>query len=477
MAFSRPFRPCWLRFLRGFCASYGVRLALILLLLLPLAAPAAAVAVTGAVRVAAVADGVIVRLALSESLTSPPSSFALAHPWRLAIDLDGASSLQRQFEGAGSARAVRMSQFDSDTVRLVIDLTAPMQLVSAEQGGDHVLELRLKPIDEASFRRQVAGGRQAIIAFVQKAPKAVPATPPAAVAGPPGAPAPGAAVRLDAVEQALAEVTGGTVASAPAGSVEPVPPPAVAAAPPPPPPAPVVTARSPRKSRYVVVLDAGHGGTDPGAPSVHGGAEKTITLAIVKAAAAAVERDARRKGLNVDVRLTRDADYFVRLGTRVRRARDWRADLFISVHADSAANRDARGASVYTLSETASDSMAARLAAKENRADLIAGVDLSGENREVANILVDIGMRDSMNASADFAEVLQHGLQPKGVLFRSQFHRYANFQVLRNLGVPAVLLETGYLSNSEDARYLASARGQRAIADGIADAVVRYLSR
>lgn len=427
-------------------------LLLMLLLWLSMALPASAAAVAGTLRVQQMGEVVVVRLALSEALQTAPSSFALAHPWRLAVDLGGASSLQRQAEGPGAVRGVRVSQFDADTVRLVVDLSEPMTLLSAVQGADHVLELRLEPTSEATFRRQVASGRKPVATFVQNAP-----------------PAPVQAMRaahMDAVERALA------------ASSEPAPPPSAAppaVVAPSAPPAPVVTARAPRKDRYVVVLDAGHGGTDPGAPSVNGKTEKTVTLTLVQQAKASIERAARRKGLPLEVRLTRDGDYFVRLATRVRRARDWKADLFISVHADSAANTEARGASVYTLSEKASDSMAARLAAKENRADLIAGVDLTGENPEVTNILVDIGMRDSMNASTDFATVLQRGLQPHGVLFRSQFHRHANFQVLRNLGVPAVLLETGYLSNSADAAYLFSAKGQQAIANGIADAVINYL--
>lgn len=431
-------------------------------------APAMALAVTGVVRVSQLSSGVSVRLALSAPLAGAPSSFALAYPWRIAVDLPGASSLKRSAAGVGGLRQARVAQFDADTARIVLDLGQPMQIVAARQEADHTLELRLAPVAEAAFRQQVAAGRRPLAGFASAAAAAPPAT-----AGPP---------RLDAVEQALADIAAGRTAPAP-----PPPAPPSAPSPPSPPaapapaaaPAPVVRApvARPRSggSRYVVVLDAGHGGTDPGAPSVRGDVEKVATLAIVHAAKAAIERAARARGLGVVVHLTRADDQFVRLASRVRKARDWNADLFISVHADSAANSDARGASVYTLSETASDRMAARLAAKENRADLIAGVDLTGENREVAGILVDIGMRDSMNASSDFAEVLQASLQPKGVRFRSQFHHFANFQVLRNLGVPAVLLESGYLSNADDAAYLFSKSGQRAIADGIADAVVRYL--
>jgi N-acetylmuramoyl-L-alanine amidase len=123
----------------------------------------------------------------------------------------------------------------------------------------------------------------------------------------------------------------------------------------------------------------------------------------------------------------------------------------------------------------ASDREAARLAAKENRADLIAGVDLSSEDRDVTRLLIDLAQRDSMNASADFAALLQKSLMPRGVVFREQFHRFAGFAVLKNLGVPAVLVETGYLSNPADAAYLRSDRGRRAIAEGVADAVSRFL--
>ncbi len=453
------------------------------LLLLP--APLLAVAVSGVLRLVPTAEGLTVRLALSEPLAAPPRAFALADPMRWAIDLDDASSIRRDVPGAGPAKAARVSQFDPRTVRLVLDLQQPMQLVSASQDRGQVLELRFRPVDEAAFRRQVARGRSAVADFSQEVPRAVPPGP-----QPPADLAADSAARMEAVEKALAAA--GEALEPRAGPVEPqvspqttppVPPVDLRAKPVPPaklaPPrkAPVATARPARRGRYVVVLDPGHGGTDPGAPSASGGNEKEVTLAIAKAAKIAIEKRARARGVPIEVRLTRDADYFVTLGGRVRLARQWNADLFISIHADSAPNINARGASVYTLSETASDREAARVAAKENRADLIAGVDLTGENREVASILVDLGMRDALNASSDFAESLQNGLEPEGVLFRTQFHRFANFQVLRNLGVPAVLLETGFLSNADDAVYLFSKKGQSAIADGIGDSVVAYLGK
>lgn len=460
-----------------------MRRLLLVLLCLAVAAPAMATAVAGVLRVIPTAEGATVRLALSEPLTGPPRAFALGDPMRWAIDLPEASSIRREVAGGGDVKSARVSQFDSGTVRVVVELNRPMQLVQAFQDRGQVLELRFRPMPEAEFRRQISRGRSTVAGWQQEAPRAVPPGPAAPVDL-----AADSAARLDAVEAALAEAQRDLTPKAqppmdarvdprvdprldqrvtPPGA-EPAKPAAAGQA------APRPTRRA-RKA--VIVIDAGHGGHDPGAPAAAGGVEKDVTLAIARAAKAAIEKRAREKGVPVEVRLTRDDDRFVTLGNRVRLARQWRADLFISIHADSAPNPLARGASVYTLSETASDREAARVAAKENRADLIAGVDLSGEDREVASILVDLGMRDSMNASADFAQLLQKRMEPEGVLFRTQFHRFANFQVLRNLGVAAVLLETGFLSNEEDARYLFSSRGQRAIADGVGEAVVDYFAR
>ena len=422
-----------------------------------------ATAVAGVLRVLPTSGGVIVRLALSEPLETPPRAFALADPMRWAIDLTGASSARRDVAGGGEAKAARVSQFDAQTVRIVVDLAQPMQLESAAQDGANALELRFHPADAARFRALVARGRLPIAGFTAKNGKQPEA--PAGLAAE-------SAARLDAVEAALAEADRQMAGPSqpPAATVAASPSPASSAAPSLKRAAPPKYRNNSRRGKMVVVLDAGHGGKDVGAISVNGGHEKDVTLAIVLAAKRALEK----KG-GVEVRLTRVDDRFISLGGRVRIARDLGADLFISVHADSAPNAEARGASVYTLSEVASDQQAARLAAKENKADLIAGVNLGGENREVATLLLDLAQRDSMNASADFAQTLQNALEPQGVLFRSQFHRFAGFQVLKNLGVPAVLLETGYLSNEDDSAYLFSRKGQQALGDGIADAAARFL--
>jgi N-acetylmuramoyl-L-alanine amidase len=219
----------------------------------------------------------------------------------------------------------------------------------------------------------------------------------------------------------------------------------------------------------LVVIDAGHGGKDAGAISVLGGYEKDVTLAIARLTARRLERGGR-----VRVKLTRDDDRFIPLGGRVRIARDARDDLFISIHADAAPNAEARGASVYTLSAVASDAVAARLAARENKADIIGGVNLGVEAPEVGDIMIDLSRRATGNVSVQFADILQDALSER-LRFRGEFHHFAGFQVLKAPDVPSVLLETGYVTNRDDARLLFSGSARQKIADGIARAIERHL--
>ena len=241
-----------------------------------------------------------------------------------------------------------------------------------------------------------------------------------------------------------------------------------------PPPSRTATPKveGPRDSSLpLVVIDAGHGGHDPGAISAFEGRhEKTAVLAIAREI-----RDQLVKSGRVRVALTRGNDRFLALGERVAVARRLDADLFISIHADSAPSPDANGASVYTLSEIASDRDAARVAAKENRSDMVRGVDLGGD-ADIQSILFDLARRETMNASASFAAVLRRET-PDEVRFRTQAHRFANFRVLKAGDIPSVLFETGYLSNEEDARFLFSEQGREAIAKGVRRAVEAHFAR
>ncbi len=222
----------------------------------------------------------------------------------------------------------------------------------------------------------------------------------------------------------------------------------------------------------LVVIDAGHGGHDPGAISPHNGRrEKDVTLAIARAI-----RDELVASRRVRVALTRADDRFLILEERFGIARRLKADLFISIHADAAENREASGASVYTLSEVASDREAARLAARENKANIINGVDLGAHGDDISSILIDLTQRETMNASAEFARLLQREASDE-VKFRTTAHRFASFVVLKAPDTPSVLFETGFLSNKDDAAFLASAAGRKKVARGVREAVQIHFAR
>jgi len=231
------------------------------------------------------------------------------------------------------------------------------------------------------------------------------------------------------------------------------------------------TARQQAKTaggRKIVVLDAGHGGIDTGTTSGDGMHEKDLVLDMVKR----VKKALQSRGL-YKVYLTRDDDTYIPLGQRVRIARSYDADLFVSIHADSNPNKSVYGASVYTLSEAGSDKEAAALAAKENQSDIIAGVDLSNEDTPVASILIDLAQRDTMNRSSRFAETAVSQLRTATDILPRQPHRSAAFAVLKAPDVPAVLIELGYLSNASDADQMGTDKWRNGVAEAIANAIDR----
>jgi N-acetylmuramoyl-L-alanine amidase len=205
----------------------------------------------------------------------------------------------------------------------------------------------------------------------------------------------------------------------------------------------------PEQERPLVVLDPGHGGQDPGAIGKNGTSEKKITLALARELRQQLEESGRYRVL-----LTREKDVFIRLADRVKFARKNGADLFISMHADSIDKPDVSGASIYTLSEKASDEQTEKLAARENKADLIAGIDLNVEDEEVASILVDLAMRDTMNQSKFFAGKVVQSFKQKQLDLLDRPHRHAGFAVLKAADVPSVLIEAGFMSNRTEADLL-----------------------
>ncbi|HEV7659611.1 MAG TPA: N-acetylmuramoyl-L-alanine amidase [Allosphingosinicella sp.] len=222
----------------------------------------------------------------------------------------------------------------------------------------------------------------------------------------------------------------------------------------------------------LIVIDAGHGGQDPGAASPFTDRpEKDITLALALAM-----RDALAASGRVRVAMTREDDRYLVLEDRYRIARRLDADLFISIHADTApANDAARGATVYTLSEVASDREAALLAQGQNASNSIGGARFSADPN-VNLILIDLAQRESMNVSADFARLLYREAAPI-FPFRPIWHRFAAFIVLKAPDIPSILFESGYLTNEIDTAYILSAQGRREIAEGMKRAVEAHFAR
>lgn len=235
----------------------------------------------------------------------------------------------------------------------------------------------------------------------------------------------------------------------------------------------VRTAQQPTSfEKPLIVIDAGHGGKDSGAVAKSGLYEKTVVLNLAKELAKELRRTGRYK-----VELTRTNDRYIALRKRVSFARKRKADLFISIHADSIENRHVAGASVYTLSEKASDAQTAKLAARENKSDIIAGIDLSTEDPDVTNILLDLVARETTNQSKFFANLIVDELQSHRVKTLERPHRHAGFAVLKAPDVPAVLIETGFMSNSKEARNLNDPNYRKNIVRSLKTGIDSYFVR
>ena len=221
-------------------------------------------------------------------------------------------------------------------------------------------------------------------------------------------------------------------------------------------------------SDFVIAVDAGHGGIDTGAIGQSGTEEKDITLAFAPAFS---ERLSKEKG--VKAFLTRTSDTFLSLSERVKIARDRGAHLFISFHADKLKQADIRGATVYTISDRASDSLAESAAARENFSDELAGITQSSEPTEVADILLDLTRRETQAFSVAFARSVVSSFEGQVGLINNP-HRYAGFRVLQAPDVPSILLELGFLSNKQDEKLLTDPKWQGTIAELLTAAVMRY---
>jgi N-acetylmuramoyl-L-alanine amidase len=233
---------------------------------------------------------------------------------------------------------------------------------------------------------------------------------------------------------------------------------------------PVVPAAPKKLGRKTIVLDPGHGGIDPGAVSRSGTKEKDVVLAFANSLRNALARTGK-----YDVVLTRDDDTFIGLKQRVEVARQENADLFIAIHADTVRGQDARGLTIYTLSDKASDAEAEELAKKENRSDIIGGLDLQAENKEVTDILIDLAQRESKNHAVFFSKKAVSQLKPL-TLMTGKPMRSAGFMVLKAPDIPSVLIELGYLSSKSDEKLLTSDAWQSKIAKAFVNAIDGYFT-
>ncbi len=231
---------------------------------------------------------------------------------------------------------------------------------------------------------------------------------------------------------------------------------------------PKIITSLPRTGKRVVVIDPGHGGVDPGAIGASGTYEKYVVLKASLKIKEVLEKSGR-----YGVILTRSKDQFISLRQRIRKARLSNASLFISIHADSISDKTLRGATIYTLSETASDAEAAELAENENKADIISGLDLTEETSEVTNILIDLAQRETMNQSARLAGALATELQ-KTIRTNKRVHRFAGFAVLKAPDIPSILFEMGYLSNPREERLLNLPLFQEKVANALLRGIDRY---
>lgn len=412
-----------------------------------------------------------VRLTVEVSRRIEYQVFFLSEPMRAVVDLPAV--VWRQNAGnpppRGLVAGLRYGAFDAKTGRLVLDLAGPARVrearfeLPARQGAGHRLTIEFERTTQEAFAQDVQpwSASGVLRAMQANMPPPVPDAPAQTAPAPRVAAAP-AQIHTPSVPQVAAPAP--VAPSTQVASAAPAPRAAAPSAP---------SAQTPRRmERPVIVLDPGHGGVDPGAIGIGGTHEKDITLAMAREIRRQLEATGKYR-----VFLTRDQDVFIRLRDRIAIARQQSADLFISIHADSMGNRETRGASIYTLSENASDSEAAALAARENRADIIAGVDLSRESRDVTSILIDLAQRETSNHSISLARSLVQEMGREVQLLPVNPHRFAGFAVLRAPDVPSALIELGYLSNAQDEGQLNKPQYRQRVASGIVRSIDAYFAR
>jgi N-acetylmuramoyl-L-alanine amidase len=425
---------------------------------------------------------------------------SLSGPDRLVVDLPGVAIPPgvRLPAGSGIVRGVRSGQPVPGTTRIVFDLAAPVvalapRLEPTSDGARLVLEwpgdggspsAAAQPATAPAPVRDGRGRDETAVASAILAGLPVP-TPATSAPHPSASDNDPARSSADATSRLIASLPPAQPASTrPASaSVQVAAPPIPPAVSEPPPPVAAVSTQPTVPDRklqdlrgptrpLLIAIDAGHGGQDPGAVGLGGRREKDVNLAIARELARQVDATPGLKAY-----LVRDRDVFIPLQERARLARRARADMFISVHADGAENRNAKGSSVYVLSLKGASSQRARwLAEKENAADLIGGARVPAADHTLTSVLLDLTQSGNMKASEDAASQVLSGLHRVGNVHKRQVER-ANFAVLRTSDMPAMLVETAFISNPEEERRLADPAFQRMIAAAVLDGVTGYFTR
>ncbi|WP_085909382.1 N-acetylmuramoyl-L-alanine amidase [Kiloniella majae] len=349
--------------------------------------------------------------------------FTLPDPYRIVIDLPKLNwkvPKNKVPRATGAVQALRFGLFEPNISRVVLDARYPVSITSAfllppKEGHKHRLVVDIKRISATRYKSSGEQKRQLTSAKPLKEETQVAVTPIA--------------------------------------------------------PALIAPKTAKKKTKKVIVVDPGHGGVDPGAIGVSGIQEKKLALSYAKSLKAVLERSGRYK-----VVMTRNSDTSLALRQRVGIAQKADGDLFISLHANKHPSSRVRGFSVYSLSENGSDKEAEALAAKENKADIIIGFDLSEQSADVSKILIDLAQRETNNQGKQFANVLVTEMKREAKLL-GRPHRSAGFAVLKSPVIPSVLVELGYMSNRQEERLLRSDAHREKLVTAISRAIDQYFGK
>ncbi|MGY1487945.1 N-acetylmuramoyl-L-alanine amidase [Methylobacillus pratensis] len=380
--------------------------------------------------------------------TSKPVSHGmvmLKDPERLVLDLDNVE-LGAVLKSLGEKinpndpyiRQVRVGNFKPGTVRIVVDLKAEIkpQVFTLPPAGEYKDRLVL----------DIYPAQDPLMAMLEQRGK------------PENAQAPLPELQVAPESPAIADVTPDVAPGSPSADK-----PAAVVAP--------SSNKKPDARMITIAIDAGHGGEDPGAKGAKGSYEKNVTLAIAKKLKAAIDAEPNMRGV-----LTRDGDYFIPLHGRVVKARKMQADLFVSIHADAALSAQARGSSVFALSETgATSAMARLLAQRENESDLIGGVSLGVKDPNLARTLLDLSQTATINDSLKLGKLVLDHMGTINTLHKRHVEQ-AGFAVLKSPDIPSILVETAFITNPEEERKLNDSAHQDKLVSSILSGIKKYFA-